>query len=132
MINIMLGKRLKQLRNEYNITQQELADKLGINRATIAGYETKGVEPGHEILINIANFFNCSIDFLLGNSNERCTVDDIKSILSSDPELAHFWDNLLKREDLQELYKQTNNLSPKSISQVIGIIKAIELEKIDR
>lgn len=127
----MLGNRLKKLRNEYKLTQQKLADKLGINRATIAGYETKNVEPGHEILIELANFFNCSTDFLLGNSNERSTVDDIKSTIASDPELEHFWDDFLKRKDLQELYKQTKNLSPKAIKQVIGIIKVIELEKID-
>lgn len=125
----MLGKRLKELRNNNRMTQQKLADQLGINRATIAGYETKGVEPSHEILIELANIFNCSIDYLLGNAKERCTVDDITSTLSSDPELANFWNNLLKRKDLQLLYKQTRNLSPKAVKQVIAIIKAINLEK---
>ncbi len=37
----MFKKRIRELRKEYNLTQQELADKIGVNRATIAGYETK-------------------------------------------------------------------------------------------
>lgn len=128
----MLGERLKQLRNEKAITQQELANKLGFNRATISGYETKGIEPGHEILIKLSHIFNCSIDYLLGNSNERSTVDDIKSTLSSDPELAKFWDNLLERKDLQLLYKETNNLSSKAVNQIIKIIKAMDLEEMEK
>lgn len=127
----MLGERLKQLRNENKMTQQELADKLGINRATIAGYETKGVEPSHETLTKIASIYDCSIDYLLGNVKERCTVDKIKSALASDPELANFWDKLLERKDLQLLYKQTKDLSPMAVKQVIGIIKAVDLKKID-
>lgn len=129
MITNMLGERLKQLRAENNITQQKLADKLGINRATVAGYETKGVEPGHEILVELSSFFNCSIDFLLGKTSERCTVDDIKSTLASDPELANFWDNILKRKDLQSLYKETRNLTPKAIEQIIKVIKAMDLDE---
>lgn len=127
----MLGERLKQLRAEHNITQQKLADKLGINRATVAGYETKGVEPGHEILIQLSNIFNCSIDYLLGKSSERSTVEDIKSALASDPEMADFWDKILKRKDLQLLYKQTRNLSPKAIEQIIKVINAMELDKME-
>ncbi|NLJ83907.1 MAG: helix-turn-helix transcriptional regulator [Halanaerobiaceae bacterium] len=127
----MLSERLKQLRKEQNITQQELAEKLGFNRATISGYETKGVEPGYDILIQLSRIFNCSIDYLLGRTNERSTVDDIKGKLASDPEIADFWDNLLKREDLQELYRETKNLSPKAIRQIIRIIKAMDFDEME-
>lgn len=127
----MLSERLKKLRKEHNITQQELADRLGFNRATISGYETKDVEPGYDILIQLSNIFNCSIDYLLGKSNERSTVDEIKGKLASDPEMADLWDNLLRREDLQALYKETRNLSPKAVRQIIKIIRAMEFDEME-
>lgn len=125
----MLGKRLKKLRNEYSMTQQDLANKLGINRATIAGYETKGIEPSHDTLTKMSKVFNCSIDYLLCNTNESATADKIKSALSDDPELANFWDKLSKRPDLQLLFKQTKDMSPEGVKQIIRIIQVIEKEE---
>ena len=58
--------RLKELRQEKNITQGKLAEKLGLSRSTIAMYETGGSEPDLETLKNIASFFNVSIDYLMG------------------------------------------------------------------
>ena len=40
---MIFGDRLKQLRLKHNVTQQQLADYLGVNRTSIAGYETKGI-----------------------------------------------------------------------------------------
>ncbi|MBU3875476.1 helix-turn-helix domain-containing protein [Faecalicatena sp. AGMB00832] len=56
---------LKELREEKGITQSELADQLGITRSTVAGYETKGKQPDYERLIEIARFFDVSVDYLL-------------------------------------------------------------------
>lgn len=56
---------LKKLRNEMNLTQQQLADKLGVSRSTIGMYE-KGVrEPDFETSELIADFFNVRLDVLL-------------------------------------------------------------------
>lgn len=59
------AERLKTLRKKYNYTQSELADIIGINRATVAGYETGRKQPNFETLIKIADAFNVSTDFLL-------------------------------------------------------------------
>ena len=59
------GKRLKQLRLKNNVTQQELADYIGVGRASIAGYETKKKHPDYDRLKLIAKFFNVSTDYLL-------------------------------------------------------------------
>lgn len=121
--------RLKKLRSNYNLTQEELAKKVGVSRATIAGYETKGKEPPYETLTKLAKTLDCSIDYLLGHSDELSPTHKIKSALSDDPELANFWDKLAERPDLQLLFKQTKDLSPKAIHQVIRIMKAIEDEE---
>lgn len=65
------GDILKRLRDETGVTQQELADYLKVGRPTIAGYETKNKQPDYEKLVKIADFFNVSIDYLLGRTSYR-------------------------------------------------------------
>lgn len=120
--------RIKQLRKEKNIYQKELAEVIGVSSGAIAMYETGKRSPDKELLDKLANFFEVSVDYLLGRTNEKTTADKIKSTLSSDPDFAKFWDNLLERKDLQILYKETKDLSPKAVKQVLGIIKAIDLK----
>ena len=60
MINI--GKKLKELRQAEHLTQQELADKLQINRVNYTRYETNAVRPDYELLIKIADFYDISLD----------------------------------------------------------------------
>ena len=60
------NKRLIQLRNNSNLTQFELAEKLGITRDAVAYYESKAKNPGVEIIQLLAGFFGVSSDILLG------------------------------------------------------------------
>ncbi len=62
MIN--LGKKLKELRKSEKLTQQELADKLGIGRVNYTRYETNSIRPDYETLIKIADFYDISLDEL--------------------------------------------------------------------
>ena len=57
--------RLKLLRKERQISQLKLALDLNMSQNTISRYETGEREPGINELINIANYFNVSIDYLL-------------------------------------------------------------------
>lgn len=65
------GERLKTLRNNEQITQKQLAKHLGVGRPTIAGYETKGIQPSYETLNKIADYFKVSTDYLLGRTDEK-------------------------------------------------------------
>lgn len=125
------SKRLKKLRSEANLTQKDLAEKIGVSRATVAGYETKGKEPSYDTLLKIARVLNCSVDYLMGNTDERSPADKIKKALSEDEELLEFWEELKDREDLQLMFKQTRDLSPETIQQIINIIKTFEKEQDD-
>lgn len=62
----MIGTRLKQLREEKGLKQEELAKQLSIAPSTIGMYETNKREPNNELTIKICNFFNCSVDYLMG------------------------------------------------------------------
>jgi transcriptional regulator with XRE-family HTH domain len=68
---MMFGSRLKLLRKEKGLTQQQLADLLKVGRPTVAGYETKGKEPDFEKIMWMSAFFGVTTDYLLGISNNR-------------------------------------------------------------
>ena len=67
----MIGQRLKRLREEKGLTQQQLADELHLTYHAVSGYERNNSEPDDEILINIATYFHVSSDYLLGLSDMR-------------------------------------------------------------
>ena len=63
--------RLKQLRNEREISQQTLADIIGVSQQSVNKYENHSVEPDIKTLIAIARFFGVSADYLIGASQIR-------------------------------------------------------------
>lgn len=68
------GNTLKAQRLSKNMTQSQLAQKLGLTKSVISAYETGLRMPSYDILIHIARIFNVSTDFLLGVENKR-TID---------------------------------------------------------
>lgn len=65
------GIRLKELRTQKHITQQELADKVDLVKSSISAYEKSLKYPSVEVLIKLCNYFNVSSDYLLGLSDEK-------------------------------------------------------------
>lgn len=63
------NERLKILRKEANLSQEELAKKIGVSKSSVNMYERGEREPGFETLEAIADCFNADIDFLLGKSD---------------------------------------------------------------
>ena len=63
--------RIKLLREELNMTQQELADKLDGAKSTVAMYEKGDRKPSMEVLLKLSEIFDCSIDYILGKSDNR-------------------------------------------------------------
>ena len=59
---------LKELREQNHVTQNQLASHLKLTRSTIVGYETKGKQPDYERLLQIADYFHVSVDYLLTGS----------------------------------------------------------------
>jgi len=64
----ILSQRLKNLRQEKNLTQTQLADIIGISRGALSLYETGKREPDYCTLQKFADFFNVSTDYLLGRN----------------------------------------------------------------
>ncbi|RDY70281.1 XRE family transcriptional regulator [Halobacillus trueperi] len=62
------GKRLARLRRTRDLSQEEFARRVGINRSTYARYETGKTQPDFDTLDKIAAFYDVSVDYLLGRS----------------------------------------------------------------
>ena len=62
----MIGERLLDLRKEAGLTQDDLAAILSVNKHSISSYERNKNEPPDEIKIQIAKYFDVSVDYLLG------------------------------------------------------------------
>ncbi len=69
-----LGKRLKDLRKEQGLTQQQVADRVWVSKAMISSYELSNRAPSYEVLIKLSKLFGVSTDYLLGVERKR-TID---------------------------------------------------------
>jgi len=65
-----LSNRLKELRQQSNASQQELADLLGVSTRAWRFYESGDREPNIAGLISLADYFNVSLDYLVGRSDK--------------------------------------------------------------
>lgn len=75
------GKTLKRLRTYRNLTQQQLADKLGVDKSTISCYESGKRTPDFEVEEKIADLFNVDLDALRGREPiDYSTVQDNERI----------------------------------------------------
>jgi transcriptional regulator with XRE-family HTH domain len=61
-------ERLKKVRNELGYTQKQVADGIGITETAYQNYESGRRIPVFENVILIADFFNCSLDWLIGRN----------------------------------------------------------------
>ena len=68
------GLTLKKLRTSQQLTQTQLADKLGLSFSTISMYERGEREPDFETMESIADFFNVSMDYLHGKNKYKSPV----------------------------------------------------------
>ena len=70
--------RLIKLRKELNLTQEELAQKIGYTRTAISAWEIGRNEPSNADIIKLAEYFGVSTDYLLGKTDIRNIEDDFK------------------------------------------------------
>lgn len=70
----MLNEKIRKLRKEKNITQEELGKRVGVSTSMIGMYETNARKPSYAVLLKIAEYFNTTTDYLIGNIEE---VDDV-------------------------------------------------------
>ena len=83
----MIADRIKSLREQQNKTQSELTKQLGITRSSVNAWEMGISAPSTQYVVELANIFNVSTDYLLGVNN-TATVD-VAGLSDKDIELVH-------------------------------------------
>ena len=71
------AERLKSLRLEADLTQQEVANQLGISRPAYTYWEKGEKTPTQDKLTSLSNFFDVSVDYLLGKSDQRYSDEQL-------------------------------------------------------
>ena len=76
----MFGERLKALRKSLNLTQKELGEKLNVSGRVVGYHESNDRFPDKDTLTKIADFFEVSLDYLLGRTNIKnsTNIDSLK------------------------------------------------------
>lgn len=65
----MLGERLRSLRKEQNLKREDIAEGIGVTPRAITFYETNDKRPTLDTAIKLADFFDVSLDYLVGRSD---------------------------------------------------------------
>ncbi|QEK12756.1 helix-turn-helix transcriptional regulator [Crassaminicella thermophila] len=126
------GDRLKELRIENNMTQEELAKKFNTGKASISHYESNRRMPDASTIEKFADFFNVSVDYILGRTNN-------KEIISHENSNTNNVQTLTKRDEkeIEKIIEQTRKqlesseglmfngepASPEAIQSIIDAMK---------
>lgn len=102
--------RLKELREEYALTQTQLAKELGFAQRTISNWENNISDPNIQTLIILSNYFHVTIDYLIGK--DQAVLTEENSI-----------ENISNEE--RELLKDIRSLTPAQQSQVAGYVQGL-------
>lgn len=118
------GQKLKQLREDRDLYQKDLAKLLDCSEKSISSYERNYRKPDMETLKKISNVFDVSIDSLLGitdaNNNTNLVKEDATKYTNKTTELIN------ERSELKELFEVAKNASKEDIEKAIKIIKALK------
>ena len=90
------GEKLKGLRKGQNLTQQQLADRLGVAKSVISYYESGERFPSYDILLKISHLFRVTTDFLLDREQKR-TID-VSDLSDEDIDVIVIVANALKKK----------------------------------
>lgn len=123
----MLGDRLKELRLNNGLKQSDLLKKFNLSSARYSQYENDKRVPDYELLIKFADFYNVSIDYLLGRTNvikpENIDENDLLAKLNTaDSEtkasVEQFLNYLLYEKERKNKEKEDNNIKKNTDNEI--------------
>lgn len=103
--------KLKEIREECGLKRSELARELGINAGTIANYEKEKRQAPYEYLMIFAEYFDVSIDYLLGRKEDEKPMIDISKTLS------------IEERQLLEKFRKLDKTAKSRIIEYVGLWK---------
>ena len=122
--------RIKELRKAAGISQAKLGAICGLTKATISQYEIGNREPDISTLLRIANYFNVSVDYLLGVSNEIKTGDEI--LQEHEKQLLQLFRLIPAEKQNDAIEKLRDELYKMSIEPLLNTIVEMNDKEIDQ
>ncbi|HBF3900459.1 helix-turn-helix domain-containing protein [Clostridioides difficile] len=113
----MFSENLKALRIKNKLTQEELAEKLCISRSALSLYELNKRKPDFDTLIKISNFFNVSVDSILGDITvKKEPSENINNVIEIDEDVKKLTDIIfeLDKEDREVIWHMLDALKKKN------------------
>ena len=94
MVN--MGEKLKSLRLQKNLTQKQVADRIGLAISAISSYESGTRYPSYDVLVKLARIFHISTDYLLGITDTRNV--DVTGLNNNEIELISQLVDMLRKK----------------------------------
>lgn len=116
-----VGKNIRKFRKLNKLTQEELANKLGVSDKTISSWEIDRTEPDIGTVQKLAHYFGCDVSDLVGEPEQFCVKESGQSYyLNNDVrELAQ---ELFNNRELKLVMDASRKLSKKSLTDLKNII----------
>ena len=91
-----MGEKLKSLRLEKNLTQKQIADRIGLAISAVSSYESGSRYPSYDVLVKLSRIFHVSTDYLLGITDKRNV--DVTGLNDSEIELVSLLVDMLRNK----------------------------------
>lgn len=126
------SEKLKKLRHEHGLTQNELADKLGVSLSVIALIESDKRRPSRETAIRLSQYFNLPIQYFLITDNsdtspQRAVIDDdlMIDIIDAITEFLQENNLTISSEQRKELIKHFYGQNCRDVSRIKEILSGM-------
>ena len=96
-----------------------VAQELGINKSNVSNWKNNGYTPRGNVLNVISDYFNVSIDYLLGNEQKE------EPLVNGDKELTEYLEMLKNRSECRMLFKLAKTATKEDVEQAVKIIEAL-------
>lgn len=113
----------KHIREKSGLTQQKLADKLGISRSAVGMYEKGEREPNFETLELIADTFNVDMNYLLG---KKPSTEVIPDTYYFNPETSKIAQEIYDNKELSLLFDAARDADPEDLQTVHSMLMALK------
>lgn len=114
---------LKKIRQSKGLAQKEVAAYLGVTQTAVSDWERGEREPDFKTILKLANFFNVSVDYLLGRDNSQHVNDD---------EALDYLDELHKRPEMKTLFEVSRKATKEDVETAITLIEALKRKQEER
>lgn len=115
------GDRLKELRTESGLTQEELANQLNLSKANVSKYESNSIEPNLDMLSLLSSLFEVSTDYLLGKSDLRNPLEIPEHIEG----IANLVLRMRSDDEFSDIINKINELSPEQLKAISTILSSM-------